>query len=172
MQLTGGSPEALNQEKTPPSQQNRLSMIVIFVRRLTAPWRFSFNLQLQRQTEERPDENDQSQHQYVLYCRRDNDRADDVASNEELEAEQNCATNILPVKRIVIASIAQTTKDKPNGRQERATNNDKYTYAINASADDFHKVTKIIHSHVSWRKALVILAVKHDAGDGVMFSVA
>jgi hypothetical protein len=42
-------------------------------------------------------------------------------------------------------------KDKPRSRHERATNNDKYTYPIDAGANDVHDLPIVFHRHVSWR---------------------
>ena len=62
------------------------------------------------------------------------------------------STNVLPVKRIVIAGVLRAMEDEPRSCEEGATNNHKYTYAINAGADDFHDVPKVFHRHVDWRK--------------------
>ena len=42
-------------------------------------------------------------------------------------------------------------KDESRSRDERATNNDKYTYAINGGANYVHDVSIEFHGHVSWR---------------------
>jgi hypothetical protein len=103
---------------------------------------------LEGQTEERPDEDDQSQCQHVLYRGRHNDRTDDVTCDKELEPEQNCAPDILPVKRILIAGVLNAMKHKPRSCNECATHNDKYTYAIHAGANDVHHVPKIFHNQL------------------------
>src|SRR5205814_5026669 len=120
-------------------------MILVRARHLAVPGQFSFDFQLQRQTEERPDENDQSQNEDVLHCGRDNDGTDDVTSNKKLEAEQNGSTNILPVKRIVIPGALRAMECESRSCDECATHNDKYTYAIDGRANDVHDVPIIFH---------------------------
>src|SRR6266496_1515055 len=128
-----------------------LASIIISMWHITSPRQFSFDFQLQRQAEECADENDQAQDQHILHRGRDNNRANDVASNKKLEPEQNRAPDVLPVKRIVIAGVLNAMNDKSRSRHERTTNNDKYTYAINGGADDVHNVPIGFHGHVSWR---------------------
>ena len=117
----------------------------------TAPGQFPFDFQLQGQTEECANENDYSQNQYVLQCRRDNDGPDNVASNKKLESQQNCASNILPVKRIIIAGAVHAMKNEPRRSHDRAAHNDKYPHAVHAGSDDVHDVPIMFHGHVSWR---------------------
>jgi hypothetical protein len=40
---------------------------------------------------------------------------------------------------------------KSRSRYERASNNDKYTYAINGGADDVHDAPIVFHGHATWR---------------------
>src|SRR5439155_21277906 len=99
----------------------------------------------------RADENDQSQDQHVLQSGRDNDRTDEVARNKKLKAEQNRASDILPVKRIVIPGALRAMEHESRSCDECATHNDKYTYAIHGGANDVHDVPIVFHGHVSWR---------------------
>ncbi len=122
-------------------------IILTLVRRITAPWQLAFDFQLQGQTEECADENDHSQHEHVLQGGRDNNGPDNVASNKKLETEQNRASNILPVKRIIIAGVVHAMKNESASGYDRAAHNDKYAYAVHASTDDFHDVPKIFHGH-------------------------
>jgi hypothetical protein len=119
----------------------------------TAPWEFPFDFQLQGQTEERADENDQSQNEDVLQGGCYNDGPNDVASNEELETEQNRASDILPVKCIIIPRAMRTPKQKSPSGDQCATCDNKNTYAIHARADDFHDMPKIFHVCLHCRKA-------------------
>ena len=66
------------------------------------PGQFSFDFQLQRQTQECADEHDHSQHDYILQGRRNNHSPNQVASNEKFQTEQNRPPYILPIKRIII----------------------------------------------------------------------
>src|SRR5947208_6790890 len=100
-------------------------MILVRAWHLTAPGQFSFDFQLQRQTEESADENDQSQHQHVLHCGRDNDGANDVASNKKLEAEQDRSANILSVERIVIPGALSAMEYESLSCDECATHQNK-----------------------------------------------
>jgi hypothetical protein len=77
----------------------------------------------------------------------------DVASNEKLETEQNRAPHILPVKRIIIASLVCATRCKSYGGNHHAACNNEYTHAIHASADHLHDVPKMFHGTVHSRKA-------------------
>src|SRR4029450_9268992 len=117
----------------------------------TAPRQFSFDFQLQGQTEERADKHDQTQDQHVLHCGRYNDRPDDVTSYKKLEAEQNRTADVMTIKRIVITGPLLAMEYESRSRYERATNNDKYTYAINRGADEVHDLPIVFHGHVSWR---------------------
>jgi hypothetical protein len=100
---------------------------------------------LQRQTEKRADENDQSQDEHILHCGRDDDGPDDVASDKELETEQNCASHVLPIKLIVFAGVLRAMEHKSPAGDERTACDNKYTHAIHAGANDFHNPPKLFH---------------------------
>src|SRR5207237_8167900 len=119
----------------------------------TPPWQASFDLQVTRQPLECLDKLYHSQEHRVLQSWSNNDRPNNVSSNEELETEQNRAAHILPVKRIIIACLVGAMRSKSHRGNDHPTCNDEYTHAIHAGTDHFHDVPKIFHACVHSRKA-------------------
>lgn len=58
--------------------------------------RHSVHLDLQPETQERADEDDDAKHEHVVERRRDRDRPDQIACNQNLESEQDRAAEGLP----------------------------------------------------------------------------
>ena len=61
------------------------------------PGQFTLDFQLQGQTKECPDKHDQSQNNYILDGRSDDDGSNNVASNQKFQPEQNRTSDILPI---------------------------------------------------------------------------
>ena len=115
--------------------------------RLARPRQLAFYFELQRQAEKGADQNDESKHEHVLQRGRDDDGADDVARDEELQPEQNRAAKVLPVKAVAIAGGLRPLEEKPARRDEGTEHHDEHASAINGDADDFDDVAEMIHSY-------------------------
>src|SRR5215469_3756897 len=64
----------------------------------------AFDLHRQRGTEKCPDQNDDSENADAREARRDRDRADDVAGNEEFETQEDRSAQILAALSVCVVS--------------------------------------------------------------------
>ena len=99
---------------------------------------------------------------------RHDDRADDIAGNEEFETEQNRPTQILPVKPVTLARGFRPLAEKPSGGDERTEDNNQHARAINGDANDFDDVAEMFHGlNVEKRNYSLTMFVLADTFDVV-----
>src|SRR3954453_17838232 len=75
----------------------RAARLTAIFRRPPLPRPTSFDFHLKRETQERPDQNNQRKHGEVLEGRSHGDRTDDVGGDEQFQAEQNPASEICSI---------------------------------------------------------------------------
>lgn len=108
-----------------------------FCRRALLPGKATLKLDLQRHAEERPDQHDDCKHSGTSKRRRHRHGADDVGSDEELKAEENCLPYALAILAVVLAGrlSGSETTERDDARNHNAEHDDCHTECVDALAN-------------------------------------
>src|SRR5882762_9421554 len=87
--------------------------------------------------EERPDRNDQPQHEDAVHRRREGDRAHDVGGHEYLEAEQDRAAEILPIALESRRTVEVARQPVSSARDHQAANDQRHACDLGRRAGTF-----------------------------------
>jgi hypothetical protein len=102
-----------------------------------------FDFQLQGHAEESTDQDDQAKYQDVFQCRRDNDRSNNIACDEELKAQQDGAPQVLPKESVWLSRPPLPAEEESAGGENRSNDYHKNTDGINRRPDTAHQITVV-----------------------------
>ena len=108
------------------------------------------DLELHGKAEKGPDQDEETEHHDVLHGRGNDDGADDVTGDKELQGEEDGSAEVLAE---LLVARAATTQQKADHGDYRTNHDDQYANGIHTGADDVHDVAKVFHGSFGFNDA-------------------